>query len=875
MRPQNLALNVFLLSFFCNAVNASTATATATPRPKPSRSIFGRRENDLNIEKLIREQDNQESGAGEDEISRKEESVETVITELPQDEDKTLPSIVADDNNGRFGFFNKRRANAEQGSTEEVEPHLEPDAEVEKEAPSDFEDESTDQEISALTDDDVPAPSDQKDGVNRFGFFNRKINSKSVSDSNEDTTTSDDENIKDQAVTEDIEVEAIIDVESNSGNNSDAQPEKEIEGYDDTDEADGIKEGGKTEATVIANMNTTDTKEVPEKTSKEVSSFAQELEELLEDINKDAQSKNATQHQDRSTEGKTRETRDKFKKGKKRKVGLGRAVHNAFPWLKKEEKEAKAFTGGEEESSEREEVKAQTNTSEREEVKAQTNTTNTSSEITAQPVDPVAPIGKAQTNTNTGSEITAQPVAPVAPIGPFGSSPPPFIIFPPSPPGMSRPLPSLPMRPRKTLQSPTDATVASLVNALLPLLSRLLLLTLLSGGSALFGSDDHIYSPEPTQHFMLERVNQRYLKDSMAMKKALESPPEDISKRRWSFTLNKRKSALKKIIEREKKTAGKTSEEKPWSYFSRTVIIMDVQTLHTDMDIVVERLRDSVSFILAQYNDKKKRLDMGEQLEIVVCVESPGGVVQDFGLAADQLNRLKEAGLTRNDLILTVCVDKIAASGGYMMACQASPGQLIAAPFSMLGSIGVLRETINVHDVLEKYGVRPLLLKAGSSKVPLTQTTKVTEESIAIVQKNLDSVHKHFREMVSDARGECITEFEIVTNGDIFLGKDAAKYGLVDRLLTSDEYVAEKIQAGDRVLRLHKYDRSRVGLRLSPLDFLLLKSDGLLGKNLTSVLRNSIKILSQVMRVGVTMGMMKVLDTAGFLPTLQRPENNI
>ena len=104
MRPQNLALNVFLLSFFCNAVNASTATAT--PRPKPSRSIFGRRENDLNIEKLIREQDNQESGAGEDEISRKEESVETVITELPQDEDKTLPSIVADDNNGRFGFFN-------------------------------------------------------------------------------------------------------------------------------------------------------------------------------------------------------------------------------------------------------------------------------------------------------------------------------------------------------------------------------------------------------------------------------------------------------------------------------------------------------------------------------------------------------------------------------------------------------------------------------------------------------------------------------------------------------------------------------------------------------------------------------------------------
>ena len=136
---------------------------------------------------------------------------------------------------------------------------------------------------------------------------------------------------------------------------------------------------------------------------------------------------------------------------------------------------------------------------------------------------------------------------------------------------------------------------------------------------------------------------------------------------------------------------------------SRTVIVLNVETFENDMDVTVENLRDSVSCILRQYYNNN-RLDLGTELEVVFCIESPGVVVQDFGLAADQLTRLINAGLERGDLMVTVCVDKIAASGGYMMACQASPGQLIAAPFAILGSIGVLRETINIHDVLEKYG---------------------------------------------------------------------------------------------------------------------------------------------------------------------------
>jgi ClpP class serine protease len=115
-----------------------------------------------------------------------------------------------------------------------------------------------------------------------------------------------------------------------------------------------------------------------------------------------------------------------------------------------------------------------------------------------------------------------------------------------------------------------------------------------------------------------------------------------------------------------------------------------------------------------------------------------------------------------------------------------------------------------------------------------------------------------------------------MTNGDIFLGKDAAKLGLVDRLMTSDEYIAEKIRSGDRVLRLHKYDKSRVGMRLSPLDLFLLKSNNLLGKNAIKVLmRGSLKMISRVMRFGATFAAIKFFENSYQMNTRQRPEDNI
>lgn len=155
------------------------------------------------------------------------------------------------------------------------------------------------------------------------------------------------------------------------------------------------------------------------------------------------------------------------------------------------------------------------------------------------------------------------------------------------------------------------------------------------------------------------------------------------------------------------------------------------------------------------------------------------------------------------------------------------------------------------------------MMKAGDAKAPLTSTTKVTDESLELVQNNLDRVHDAFRDMVSNARKDALDEkyYDKVTSGDVFLAKHAIEYGLVDRIMSSDEYIFERIKAGDRVLRLHKYDKSRVGMRFSPLDLLLLKGNGLLGKNvLRSIMNYVLKVSPKIFQLATGVGLMQVME---------------
>lgn len=187
----------------------------------------------------------------------------------------------------------------------------------------------------------------------------------------------------------------------------------------------------------------------------------------------------------------------------------------------------------------------------------------------------------------------------------------------------------------------------------------------------------------------------------------------------------------------------------------------------------VEALRHEISAVLGH----ARPCD-----EIVVKLQSPGGLVHSYGLAASQLDRIKKAQIP-----LTICVDKVAASGGYMMACVAD--KILAAPFAVLGSIGVMAQIPNIHRLLKRHDIDVELMTAGKYKRTLTVLGENTAEGREKFQEELQDTHSLFKDYVATRRANI--DIEEVATGEVWYGERALAVGLVDELKTSDEYLAE------------------------------------------------------------------------------------
>lgn len=194
----------------------------------------------------------------------------------------------------------------------------------------------------------------------------------------------------------------------------------------------------------------------------------------------------------------------------------------------------------------------------------------------------------------------------------------------------------------------------------------------------------------------------------------------------------------------------------------------------------VENLRREVTAVLTQADPARD--------EVVLCLESPGGLVHGYGLAASQLARIRSKGVP-----LTVCVDKVAASGGYMMACLGS--RILAAPFAVLGSIGVVAQLPNFHRLLKKNDIDVELLTAGEYKRTLTLFGENTDADRAKFQEELDDTHALFKEFVSQNRPQ--VDIARVATGEHWYGQRAVDLQLVDELKTSDEYLCERAGGAD------------------------------------------------------------------------------
>jgi serine protease SohB len=174
--------------------------------------------------------------------------------------------------------------------------------------------------------------------------------------------------------------------------------------------------------------------------------------------------------------------------------------------------------------------------------------------------------------------------------------------------------------------------------------------------------------------------------------------------------------------------------------------------------------------------------------EVVVCLENAGGMVHEHGLAASQLQRIND-----RDIPLTVAVDKVAASGGYMMACVAD--RIVAAPFSIIGSIGVIAQMPNFNKMLEKHGIEYEQVKAGELKRTLTMFGKNTDEDRARLTEQMEETHDLFKEFVADHRSQL--DIAKIATGEHWLGKKALELQLVDELITSDDYLLKQSEQAD------------------------------------------------------------------------------
>lgn len=243
----------------------------------------------------------------------------------------------------------------------------------------------------------------------------------------------------------------------------------------------------------------------------------------------------------------------------------------------------------------------------------------------------------------------------------------------------------------------------------------------------------------------------------------------------WPMLLSKSnyKTAIKKLTKKNESL----SEDK------KTLFVIKFNgDLHASE---VLHIRHEISAILQTANPQSD--------QVLCLIESGGGHVSDYGLASSQLKRLVDA-----KIYLTVSVDTIAASGGYLMACVAN--QILSAPFATIGSIGVIAGVPNFNRLLKKYDVDYKEYTAGEFKKTISLFGEINQKGETKFIEQLEQTHEFFKEYVKSMRPSI--NLEQVATGEYWYGAKAKELGLVDELLTSDQFITDKINQGYQVLLL-------------------------------------------------------------------------
>ena len=302
------------------------------------------------------------------------------------------------------------------------------------------------------------------------------------------------------------------------------------------------------------------------------------------------------------------------------------------------------------------------------------------------------------------------------------------------------------------------AKTVTLVVALLVIVSVIM-------SAAQKDKDDHGGDGE----LRVRKLNEKYRKLRESLQARLRS---DSERKAFEKARKKAEKAKEKAAKAKRKSGDSAEEEKPKVY----VLDFDGDIKASDTD----SLRRSITAVLSV-------AEPGND-EVVIRLESGGGLVHSYGLAAAQLDRIRAKGIK-----LTACVDKVAASGGYMMACVAD--RIVASPFAILGSIGVVAQLPNFHRFLKKNDVDFEVLTAGEHKRTLTIFGENTDKGREKFLEDLEDTHVLFKEYVGERRPGL--DMTAVANGDIWFGRRALEVNLIDEIKTSDEFLIEACDRAD------------------------------------------------------------------------------
>ncbi|GMQ89796.1 MAG: protease SohB [Gammaproteobacteria bacterium] len=278
----------------------------------------------------------------------------------------------------------------------------------------------------------------------------------------------------------------------------------------------------------------------------------------------------------------------------------------------------------------------------------------------------------------------------------------------------------------------------------------------------------------PMERLDVKSLNRKYENMAQAMRRGVLSK-KDYRRQSKADKTRKKSEAKKQVAERKR-----------------------VFVLHFRGDIkatAVASLREEITALLTMATPTD---------EVLVCLENAGGLVHEHGLAASQLLRVKQRKIP-----LTVAVDKVAASGGYLMACVAN--RIIAAPFAIVGSIGVLAQLPNFHRLLNRHGIDFEQIKAGEFKRTVTVFGKNTDKDRAKLKQEIEDTHLLFKNFVAENRPGL--DVARVATGEHWYGAQALEHRLIDELMTTDDYLLGASKSAD-LYEIKFTARKRVGEKL-------------------------------------------------------------